>query len=695
VNGESENVRKGEREQGQSRLWPVASLVALVILGGLAYGHALSLPFFWDDIAHMGWMREHTLMDVWGGPQWGAYYRPLPFSLWMILHALQGAHVAGVQHAVNVAVHVLNAALVAGVFWLQTSRAHYDPTPSPSPEGRGVLSPLPIGEGLGVGKFAKPLTALLAGVAFLLFPFSFQAVVPVNSLTHPLHTSITLLAVVLAVLGARRGTPALVWLAAGVSACAILAHENGILAPALALWSVMLLPAQDSLKHRIRAFAWPFAGALVVAFGVWRVSHAGDAPFTLALFNDPRGLFSIAYFLQGLAFAPAALVVPLQRALNAPDAVPLIFALGALFVFAWLGLAAWLKAGRAALWALGWFAAAVLPAALLLDFAYVEQSPRLMYLASVGAACFLVAPLAGCAQTLTQKIGVAVAGIVVLVSLAWSLAFLQTRAALYAMLGDSIRGLGQAVASDGCNTQDNALAINFPEWFFVASPEYPLGRDGIKTVAEQGGLSALYEANFNAVRVIDAAVLPDVQAPAQPYVSFGTPQAADGLQPALRDAGTVLLGAFDGQTVRVRPAGCRLPQPASVTLATFGDGLILNSARATRTGDAVTVVLDWHLQSTLPEDSTIFLHVVNGAGQLVAQADGAPVAGASPLRLWPAGAAWRDVRHVTVTDAAALRVLAGVYRAGDGNRLPAVDANGNRLPDDAMGVDVNVAAVKP
>lgn len=660
----------------QGLFWLIASLFALVILGWLAYGYVISLPFFWDDIAHIGWIREHTLLDVWRGPQWGAYYRPLPFSIWMVLQALQGGHVAGTQHAVNWAVHVLNAALVGGVFWLQANHIHLQPTPNPSPEGRGERISL------------SPIVALAAGVVFLLFPFSFQAVVPVNSLTHPLHTFITLLAALIALISARQDKPALMWLAAWVSACAILAHENGILAPALALWSVLLSPSKDSLKQRIRTSVLPFALALVAAFVVWRLSHAGAAPFTLALINDPRAPASIAFFLQGLAFAPAALVAPLQRALNAADAVPLVFVIGALFVVTWLLLAGRLKMRRVALWALGWFAAAVLPAALLLDFAYIEQSPRLMYLASAGAACFLVTPLAGRSNSIGMKIGMVVAGVVVLASIAWSIAFLHPRAVLYAMLGGSIHDLGRSFEADACGTNDNALVINFPEWFFVASPEYALGRDGIKTVAEQGGLSALYLANFNKARAIDAATLPDVQAPAQPYVSFGTQQTQEGLQPALRDAGAVLVGKYDAETVHVRPAGCRLLQPSTEALAQFGDGLSLIAADAQRAGDVTTITLDWHLQAPLPEDSTIFVHLMNGAGQLVAQADGTPVAGAAPLRLWQAGDAWRDVRHVTVRDAAPLRVLVGVYRSGDGQRLPAADAQGNGLLDDAFGVDV-------
>jgi hypothetical protein len=657
----------------QGSLWILTTLIALAVVGVLAYGYVLSLPFFWDDIAHIGWMREHTLAGVWAGPQWGAYYRPLPFSIWMILQTVQGAHVAGTQHAVNWLVHVLNAALVAGVFFQQTSRATSNPTPNPSPQGRGVY------------------IALLAGVVFLLFPFSFQAVVPVNSLTHPLHTLVTLMAVLLALFSARRNKPALIWVAAALSASAILAHENGILAPALAFWSVMLLPAQVSLRHRIRAFALPFAAALAVSFVLWRVSHAGAAPFTLALFNDPRAPISIAYFLQGLAFAPAALVVPLQRALNTTDAVPLIFATGGLFAGAWLVLAGGLGAGRIALWALGWYVAAVLPAALLLDFAYIEQSPRLMYLASAGAACFLVAPLAGHASTPGRKACMAVAGAITLAALAWSAAFLQPRAGLYGMLGQSIRDLGQSVDNNTCEGNANGalLAINFPEWFFVASPEYALGRDGIKTVAEQGGLSALYRANFNAERNIDAATLPDVQGPAQPYVSFGAQQTPDSLQPALRAAGAVLIGAFDGSTARVQPAGCRLPQPGANTEARFGDALVLNSARAQRDGARVSILLDWHMQGPLSEDSTIFVHVLDGAGQMIAQVDGAPVAGALPLRLWQAGEAWRDVRHVIVQDAAPVRVQVGVYQSGNGQRLPAVDAQGNRLPDDAASVTID------
>ncbi len=220
------------------------------------------------------------------------------------------------------------------------------------------------------------------------------------------------------------------WVAALLAASAILAHENGILAPALAIWSVIMLPAAGSPMRRARESLLPFAVALAGSFAVYRLSHGGNASITLSLFSDARAPLTLAYFLQGLAFAPAALVVPIQHALNAADAVPLIFALGALFVGVWLALAWWLKAQRVAIWALGWYVAAVLPAALLLDFAYIEQSPRLMYLASAGAACFLVAPLSGQADSMGRKVWHGCGGDRPVAALVWSVAFLQAREAL-------------------------------------------------------------------------------------------------------------------------------------------------------------------------------------------------------------------------------------------------------------------------
>ena len=104
----------------------------------------------------------------------------------------------------------------------------------------------------------------------------------------------------------------------------------------------------------------------------------------------------------------------------------------------------------------------------------------------------------------------------------------------------------------------------------------------------------------------------------------------------------------------------------------------------------LAVILEWRLLKPLTEDVTVFAQALDAAGNLVAQSDGYPLGGASPMRLWQTGENWVDVRYIHLPDAAqhtAARVVVGIYSTSSGQRVNAVDSAGQRLPDDA--VDMN------
>jgi hypothetical protein len=85
-------------------------------------------------------------------------------------------------------------------------------------------------------------------------------------------------------------------------------------------------------------------------------------------------------------------------------------------------------------------------------------------------------------------------------------------------------------------------------------------------------------------------------------------------------------------------------------------------------------------------DETIFVHVFDANGQLVAQADGAPLRELFPLSACQPGEQIRDIRSLALpTDAFTLKV--GVYNRTTQQRLEAIDTIGNPLIDDAVLVD--------
>src|SRR5512139_99369 len=140
-----------------------AVLIATVTL--LAYGDALRLPFFFDDMVHYVWLRGQTLTSIFLTAAGRPYYRPMQFFLWKLYETLAGQDSVAIYHALTLVVHTVNALLVV----LLVRRLTRD---------KGRWWP-----------------AVLAGLIFALFPFSYQVVTLPASFTHPMAALFTPLSV--------------------------------------------------------------------------------------------------------------------------------------------------------------------------------------------------------------------------------------------------------------------------------------------------------------------------------------------------------------------------------------------------------------------------------------------------------------------------------------------------------------------
>jgi hypothetical protein len=104
-------------------------------------------------------------------------------------------------------------------------------------------------------------------------------------------------------------------------------------------------------------------------------------------------------------------------------------------------------------------------------------------------------------------------------------------------------------------------------------------------------------------------------------------------------------------------------------------------------GERLRIDLYWRAGSAPSRRYTVFTHLLDPAGRIQGQLDTEPCGGWCPTSGWRAADVIEDVYHFTVnTQATAGEYLVevGMYDTETQVRLPAYDANGQRLPDDRI-----------
>ncbi|MDP3047802.1 MAG: hypothetical protein Q8O07_10040, partial [Chloroflexota bacterium] len=102
--------------------------------------------------------------------------------------------------------------------------------------------------------------------------------------------------------------------------------------------------------------------------------------------------------------------------------------------------------------------------------------------------------------------------------------------------------------------------------------------------------------------------------------------------------------------------------------------------------DAVWVTLYWQAQAPVDRSYTVFLHLLDVQGKLIAQTDGLPAAGARPTSTWAPGEVivdWRALAMPKDLPAGEYRLAAGMYLLETLERLPVLGAGGQVAGDSA------------
>ncbi|HOG46149.1 MAG TPA: hypothetical protein PLB78_05840, partial [Anaerolineae bacterium] len=496
----------------------IAGGAIIILLAGVwTYGFCLHLPLFLDDMIHFRWLAWHGFAGIWSSSRLLGYYRPLPFTLWKLLWLLQGRYDPVVLHVVNLVLHLLNGLLVLALV-----------------AGRSR------GKRLGA--------ALAAALLFTLFPFSYQAVPWVGSLTHPFVTALILGSLALhqvqhhadASQGKRRN-----WLSVASLALALLApfaHETGVLVAPLLLLLLVTDEEPLPLRRALREVA-PYAACAALGLAVWLLVPKDVS--TASPWDIESRLQNAVYFLQALAYP----VTPLAARLTGPDkrlndlaAVALV----ALPVVTAWALLLW-KAGRGRLvaLALGWFAICVAPAWAMLGFSYVIDGPRLLYEAAVGAALFWSIPLdVRPTRRTRQALALGVGALTVIWAAVSGTRFIRARVPIYEQMRIAVAQLLEAGAGPA---EQSLLCINYPSWFAPLESTYALGHEGMTLVPAYTGVADLWWLHTTEERSVTSVVLPDLQRHWRYYyLAAGSHETPESLQPMLRGAAKVIVASYEG-----------------------------------------------------------------------------------------------------------------------------------------------------
>ncbi len=130
-----------------------------------------------------------------------------------------------------------------------------------------------------------------------------------------------------------------------------------------------------------------------------------------------------------------------------------------------------------------------------------------------------------------------------------------------------------------------------------------------------------------------------------------------------------------------------LDRSRHATSVRFGDAAEL-AGWAARTSAPqsghLTVVLDWRDQKRIPARYTVFVHLYDGPGRLVAQDDREPALGSMPTDTWQPGQRIIDQHDVALPAGSAgstYRLTVGLYLPKTGQRLP---VTGDGAPDNEV-----------
>ena len=620
--------------------------VGLLLLTAALYAPALRFGFIWDDPVWFGRVVGKSLGELIAPLPEYHFYRPGTLLINRLFMRTGGVFDALPMHAFQIAVHLLNVALVA-----RLCRA------------------------LRLGRMLARGTALL----FALYPLAHQAVV----WAAPQQSWVTCFMLLTAwlYLKARRRSSARWLLAALVAYGAAIAVQES---------AVQLLPwlffiewrERGSWRRLWRSPALLFFLPVTLAYLLfWIQAPKYEGVTTLAL--EPEVLW---YLLQGLVFPLVGRVCGFPAAVQ-PYIRPLMVA-------GFAGLLALLLLRRR--WwhlclGLSWYGLQLLSTYVGLDYAYVSLSPRMFYLSAFGAALLWAAALlpdGNSRSRFGRRVGFVALALVALQGVALLLNF-QT---MY-MHGTTLQAsLLEILAQEGPSR--SVLVVNYPDRYTPRRSPYPLGYWGVTLAPVRVALSDFARLSTGVAPATESwsvlALGPEAQQLGPYHVDMrGGPVAESTTYERAQhtDATYVTHYHADGAMTLHYAGTIDIPQgEAPEWMAQFGATARLLEAEPLWDGVTLHLRLRWQALGSGVSTDSIFVHLALPDALPVAQADGEPGLGFFPLWSWQAGDIISEERVFTpVSDTIPpgfYNVNIGIYNWEAQSRAETWLPDGTRLPDD-------------
>jgi hypothetical protein len=621
------------------RHWFSLGLIGLVLL---LYAPSINFGLIWDDPRWYAQGKGQTLWRVFTSLDTYQFYRPAFIWLSQQVVAPDGSVAAQTAHLIQISTHLL-AALAAlpvlRVFRLECNHAR------------------------------------LAALVFALYPLSYQAVAW-QAPAQPITMLAVFVAILLAARFMQRNRSRYLIASLAAYALALLFQESALPFVVMFFWVAFFNEPIDRSTLRRRAF-WPLLhlGLAAIFMVIWL-----SVPRESGITGRGLDVRVLAYGLQGVVFPVAALLSPQLGGMSAP-------ALSAWYAAIWLvlTLGVWRWQGRRIAWlSLLWLIAGLLPVLVGLSWNYTRIGARLLYPASLGIAMLwggwaaqLFVPVAW-----RRAIGLAATiGLVLISIVQWStMRDLYQRGANY--LDETITRLAQ-------QPDRSFLLVNYPDRLWLRPAPYPLGEWGLilaPVVQNVSDFAVAKKGRSAETQSLSAFRVGADQRGAYPYEVFmrGEDASPEKLAEVAAQVDRVLLTEYapDG-SLTLRDVGSIRPASSAAYRARFAETAQLIDAQI----DGTKIDLTWRALSPLRVSDTVFVHLWRD-GKFVTAFDGDSLGGLLPPASWPLEKNVIDVRSIAGRDLppGQYEVRVGLYNRDDGARYKAFDAQGNRLPDDALAI---------
>ena len=655
------DARRSRRREGLTALapfhWPgvrqrAGPWLGLLFSGTLVagcYGFALRLPFYFDDLPVFSWLSDHSLVELWTRASDNGYYRPLTFTVYVLGLLSPVGTQQVLLHGANVLLHWLNAILVMLVV-----RRTED------------------------GKQA-PLTGMLAAALYAVFPFLFRAVPWVTAMPHILGVTLTLLAAYAALRAEPQGQVRWWLLSVLATALAPFAHESGLVCGAIVGGLIWIRYG----IFRWRRVAWvALGGVLNVGTLLLRTQLPGMG--ALELDGLSSWFANIMFFLHGLAYPVGPAIGWLVHQRGWHDYTLVIVATIALAAtLTWLAVRAkrwhWIAG---ALW---WWFWGSLPAALTFGYLGLINSPRFYALGGVGIVMLWAHVIVLLGQRTRRRWSQVLTWSLCTAAIVGpNLSYLSAEQRVHQQLF----GVYQQILDAAKEAANEPLGVvNLPAWLAPRRQTYALSKDGVIALPLYTNAREFVGVN-GAPRQVDNVMFVHTLYDPEPFY-FGYhgdwPDWDQMRQFALEHRSVWLIKYQDGRFVALPVGSIRtggVPSSEGPHIR-FEGGPALESASMQASGSGHWVLtLGWLAPG--PVDGQVFVHVLDGDGALILQADGAALGGMVPMWIWQAGDRVYDVRHLYLPQRGGpYTVLVGVF--DDSGRFAAF-VDGARAADDAVPV---------